>query len=94
MANPGTNAVAKVVMYTRVPCPYCGNAKRFLQQKGVAFEEIDLSNKPDELQELQQRTGWRTVPQIFIGDKMIGGFTDMIALEDSGELDLLLGLKK
>ena len=79
-----------VKVYTTTFCPYCVRAKQFLKSKGVDFEEINLSGKFDELAELKARTGWRTVPQIFIGDKFIGGYEDMAALEAEGKLDDLL----
>ena len=82
--------MAKVKIYTWSTCPFCIRAKQFLNQKGVAFEELVLDGKDEELQQLRSRTGFRTVPQIFIGDKMIGGYTDMVALEQSGQLDELL----
>ena len=82
--------MAEVVVYFKVPCPYCVNAKRFLTDKGVAFQEIDLTNKPDEMQALKDKTGWRTVPIIMIGGKLIGGYSDMKALDDEGKLDDLL----
>jgi glutaredoxin 3 len=58
-----------------------------LKRKGVAFEEINLDGRDDELQALRERTGLRTVPQIFIGEEMVGGFTELAALDSSGELD-------
>jgi glutaredoxin 3 len=58
----------------------------------VAFEEINLDGRDRELAELRERTGQRTVPQIFIDGKMIGGFTDMAALDITGELDRMLGV--
>ena len=81
---------AKVVMYSKVPCPYCVNAKRFLQNKGIAFEEIDLTGKEDEIDRIKQETGWRTVPIILINGKLIGGYTDLKALDDEGKLDEML----
>lgn len=76
-----------VTVYTTDFCPYCQNAKRLLSQKGVPFSEINLSSKPDELTALKKRTGMRTVPQIFIGEELVGGFTELLALEQSKELD-------
>jgi glutaredoxin 3 len=77
----------QVKVYTWSSCPFCIRAKQFLVQKGVEFEEIVLDGKDDELQALRERTGFRTVPQIFIGEEMIGGFTEMMSLEQSGELE-------
>jgi glutaredoxin 3 len=82
--------MAKVVMYSKDPCPYCVIAKRLLTNKGIAYKEIDLTNHPEEIQKLKDKTGWRTVPMIFINDKLIGGYDDLKALEQSGELDKLL----
>lgn len=79
--------MAPVVVYTWTFCPYCVRAKNLLKQKGVAFEEINLDGKDEELARLQNRTHFRTVPQIFIGDEFIGGFTELAALDSSGELD-------
>jgi glutaredoxin 3 len=66
-------------------------AKDLLNRKGAAFEEINLDGKDDELARLRERTGQRTVPQIFIDGQLIGGFTDLAALDSRGELDRLLG---
>ena len=82
--------MAKVIMYTKVPCPYCVSAKRFLEGKGVSFEEIDLTDRPEEMQRIKDQIGWRTVPIIMINDKLIGGYTDMKALDEEGKLDPLL----
>ncbi|MGE0634014.1 MAG: glutaredoxin 3 [Pseudobdellovibrionaceae bacterium] len=82
--------MADVKVYTTSFCPYCVAAKNFLKERGISFQEIDLSDKPDELRALKARTGLSTVPQIFFNDKLIGGFTDMRALEEDGKLDSLL----
>jgi glutaredoxin 3 len=66
-------------------------AKDLLNRKGAQFEEINLDGKDKELTQLRERTGQRTVPQIFIDGKLIGGFTDLAALDSRGELDRLLG---
>lgn len=81
---------AKVVLYSKDPCPYCVNAKRLLQNRSIAYEEIDLTENIDELIKLKNQTGHSTVPMIFIGEKFIGGYTDLRDLADSGELDKLL----
>ena len=62
-----------------------------LSRKGVPFTEVDLDGKEDELKALRERTGLRTVPQIFVGDTLVGGFTDLAALDAKGELDRMLG---
>jgi glutaredoxin 3 len=77
----------KVVMYSKIPCPYCVNAKIFFNQRNIPFEEIDLTHKFDELAQLVTKTGHRTVPQIFIGDKFIGGYSDLMELVQKGEFE-------
>lgn len=84
--------MAAVTIYTWTVCPYCVRAKDLLKRKGVAYKEINLDGKDDELQALQKRTKLRTIPQIFIGEELIGGYTDLAAMEDSGELDKKLAL--
>jgi glutaredoxin 3 len=66
------------------------SAKRLLQSKGAAFEEINLDRDPVLLQAIMDKSGQRTVPQIWIGSRHVGGFTDMLALDRAGELDALL----
>jgi glutaredoxin 3 len=80
-----------VVMYTTSWCPYCERARRLLSRKNVAFTEIDVESAPAKRAEMQQKSGRRTVPQIFIGDTHVGGSDDLHALEDAGKLDALLG---
>lgn len=82
--------LSQVIVYTKVPCPFCERAKTFLTEKGVKFETIDLTDNPDKLNQIKNETGWRTVPIIMINGKLIGGYTDMKALDESGELDSLL----
>jgi glutaredoxin 3 len=65
-------------------------AKSLLTSKNVSFEERNIENKPEELKALMEKTGLRTLPQIFIDDKLIGGFDDMNALDKEGKLDPLL----
>ena len=76
-----------VKIYSKDYCPYCTRAKSLLEKKGVAFEEINLEGKDDEMMSLIKETGMRTVPQIFIGDFFVGGFTELNELNSSGELD-------
>ena len=76
-----------VTVYSKNYCPYCVRAKKLLKSKGVDFKEINLEGKQDEMAQLIQKTGMRTVPQIFIDDELVGGFTELNALEKSGELD-------
>lgn len=78
--------MARFKMYTKHHCPYCVRAKQLLKSKGISFEEIDLEGKDKEIAELKQRTGWRTFPQIFRGEELIGGFTELAAMDARGEL--------
>ena len=80
-----------VVMYTTSWCPYCERARQLLARKNVAFSEIDVESAPQKRAEMQQKSGRRTVPQIFIGDTHVGGSDDLRALEEAGKLDALLG---
>lgn len=79
-----------VVMYATGWCPYCQRARALLQSKGVAFTEIDIEAVDGARDEMRSRSGRTSVPQIFIGDRHIGGFDDTKALDDRGELDPLL----
>ncbi len=83
-------APPKVIIYTKEYCPYCQAAKQLLSSKGVLFEEIDVTDNEDRLEKLIERTGHQTVPQVFIGEKFVGGFTELKALDNSGELDKAL----
>ncbi len=78
--------MSKIVVYTKESCPYCVRAKQLLNAKGLKFEEINLEGKEQELADLKARTGWKTVPQIFIDDKLIGGFSELAALDSTGKL--------
>jgi len=80
-----------IVMYTKQDCPYCDSAKRLLAAKGQRWTEIDVENDPQRQREMIERSQRSTVPQIWIGDRHVGGFDDLAALEDAGELDALLG---
>lgn len=80
----------KVVIYSKADCPYCDMAKQLLQAKGVQFTEIRVDQDPALREEMVARSGRRTVPQIFINKKPIGGFDDLAALEKDGQLDFLL----
>ena len=80
-----------VTIYTKPFCPYCARALALLREKGVEFTEIEAAFDPEKKKEMVQRSGGRmTFPQIFIGDRHIGGCDDMYDLEDRGELDRLL----
>lgn len=69
----------KITIYTTDNCPYCIRAKQLLNARGLAFEEINLEGRPEEIASLKARTGWRTVPQIFYDDVLIGGYTELAA---------------
>ncbi|MCK4939183.1 MAG: glutaredoxin 3 [Rhodospirillaceae bacterium] len=83
---------AKVEIYTSPTCGYCHRAKSLLKKKGVAFKEINVMMKPDKRREMEARSRGRTVPQIFINDKPIGGSDELYELDFDGELDAMLGL--
>ena len=80
----------KVVIYGNKTCPFCGAARMLLTKKGVKFDDIPVSGDPEMLAEMQERSGRNTVPQVFVGDTHIGGFDELYALDQSGELDKLL----
>lgn len=77
-------------MYSTRWCPFCVMAKRLLAAKGVAVEEVAVDGDPERRIEMVQRTGRRTVPQIFIGERHVGGFEEIAELDHKGELDPLL----
>ncbi|MBN8608313.1 MAG: glutaredoxin 3 [Caulobacterales bacterium] len=79
-----------VVVYTRAYCGYCSRAMDLLRRKGAAVTEIDATGDPDRRQEMIQRSGRFTFPQIFVGDTHVGGCDDLHALERAGGLDPLL----
>jgi glutaredoxin 3 len=80
----------EILMYSTAWCPYCVRAKSLLDRKGLAFREIRVDENPAELDVMLARSGGRrTVPQIFIGDRHVGGFDELYALDKSGELDTL-----
>ena len=85
--------MAKVVIYTTPICPYCTWAKALLRFKQVDFEEIDVSRDPRLQDEVRQRSGRRTVPQIFVDEKSVGGYEELRELDEAGELDPLLGIE-
>jgi glutaredoxin 3 len=78
-----------VTIYVTEWCPYCRRAKGLLTQKGLEFNEINVDDAPKFREEMIERSKRRTVPQIFIGEKHVGGCDDLFALEQSGELDRL-----
>jgi glutaredoxin 3 len=82
--------MAKVIIYTRIACPYCVSALRLLKQKNADFTEIDAGFNRELKNEMIEKSGRTTFPQIFIGDKHIGGCDDLYALDAQNGLDILL----
>jgi glutaredoxin 3 len=83
--------MAAVEIYTTMMCPYCYRAKALLERKGVAFHEIDVGMDPDKRAEMVDRAGGRrTVPQIFINGRHVGGCDELYGLDSEGQLDPLL----
>jgi glutaredoxin 3 len=80
----------KVTVYTKQSCPYCVRAKALLGKKGVAFEEISVEGRDDLRGWLVEKTGQMTVPQIFAGERSLGGYSDLAALDAEGKLDPIL----
>jgi len=85
--------MAKVLMYSTGVCPFCLMAERLLKSKGVEIEKVRVDLEPERRQEMMQRTGRRTVPQIYVGERHVGGYDDLAALDRAGGLDPLLGEK-
>ncbi len=82
---------AHVLMYSTGVCPYCVMAERLLKAKGVDdIEKVRIDLDPEQRAQMMQKTGRRTVPQIYIGDTHVGGFDDLSALDRAGKLELLL----
>jgi glutaredoxin 3 len=91
MSGTETVVNAPVMMYSTGQCPYCVRAERYLQAKGVAdIAKVRVDLEPNRRVEMMERTGRRTVPQIYIGETHIGGFDDLVALDRAGGLDPLL----
>lgn len=80
-----------ITIYSKDSCTYCYKAKEFLTSLGIAYTEIDLTDKQDEIMSLSQMSGFRTLPQIFIWEvkkeHLIGGYSDLLKLHESGELE-------
>ncbi|QGZ40678.1 glutaredoxin 3 [Pseudoduganella flava] len=82
---------APVTMYTTAVCPYCIRAERLLESKGIKnIDKIRVDLDPEQRQVMMQKTGRRTVPQIYVGETHVGGFDDLYALDQAGGLDPLL----
>lgn len=82
--------MANIIVYSTAVCPYCDRAKALLEKKGASYQEIRVDEDANARQEMMQKSGRRTVPQIFINDESIGGFDDLHALDQAGKLDELL----
>ncbi|MGH7900952.1 MAG: glutaredoxin domain-containing protein [Thermodesulfobacteriota bacterium] len=82
--------MSKVELYIANYCPYCHAAKALLDNKGVEYKEIDITEDPVMKQRVMDELGWRTVPIILINDRLIGGFDELRALEIEGQLDKML----
>jgi len=82
--------MSEVVMYSSGYCPYCTRARSVLDAKNVRYNVIDVDREPAQRAEMRKRSGRTSVPQIWVGERHVGGFTDLWALESSGELDELL----
>lgn len=86
-----TRTPAQIEIYTSPLCPFCHRAKRLLDAKGIAYTEINVLGEPDRKAEMIRRAeGRRTVPQIFVDGRGIGGSDELVALDRAGELDTLL----
>ncbi|MCF6256453.1 MAG: glutaredoxin 3 [Gammaproteobacteria bacterium] len=83
----------EIVIYTAAFCGYCAGAKSLLKKKGAAYLEIRVDEEAGKREEMEQRAGRDSVPQIFIGDQHIGGFDELVELDMDDELDSLLGLE-
>ena len=90
MNDAAKAAAAAVLMYAKSWCPYCERARDLLKRKGVALQEIDIETQPGQREDMVRRCGQYTVPQIFIGDRHVGGSDELYALDAAGELDSLL----
>ena len=80
----------EVTVYGNQTCPYCGAARMLLTKKGISFNDVLVTKDDALLDEMMERSGSRSVPQVFIGDIHVGGFDALLELDDSGELDKLL----
>jgi len=85
--------MAKVEIYSTGICPYCTMAKQLFDRKGVEYTEIRVDLEPAKRQEMMQKSRQRTVPQIFINNEAIGGYTDLVAIDREKNLDSLLSKK-
>jgi glutaredoxin 3 len=83
--------MARVEIYTKWTCPYCARAKGLLAEKGIEYDEYEISTDPEKRAEMIQRSNGRTtVPQVFVGEVHVGGSDDLFMLESAGKLDTML----
>lgn len=75
-----------VTIYTKNYCPYCVKAKTLLNSLNIPYEEHDITDTPEKIEELSKKSGFKTVPQIFVGDKCLGGYSDIEQLYQEGKL--------
>lgn len=85
-----TDSDKPVFMYIKASCPFCSMAQALLEKKGVAFDKVDINVEPERRDEMIERSGRRTVPQVFVHGEAVGGYDELAALEESGRLDELL----
>lgn len=81
---------AKVVIYTKDPCPFCIRAINFLNARDIPFKEIDLTGNQPEMDRIKEKTGWATMPIILINNELVGGYVDLVALEKNHRLESML----
>lgn len=82
---------ASVIVYTKDPCPFCVRAIQFLKNRDIPFEEVDLTDNNAEMNRMKKETGWSTMPIIMINGQLVGGYVDLIELENTNKLNSLLG---
>tara|TARA_B100000674_G_C37036430_1_gene556551 strand:+ start:197 stop:493 length:297 start_codon:yes stop_codon:yes gene_type:complete len=90
ISDENSEKLPVIRVYATKTCGFCHAAKALLETEGWHYESIDLTNRPDERQALIRTTGKRTVPQIFVGEVHIGGYTELRAARDSGRLNALM----
>jgi glutaredoxin 3 len=86
--------MAKVTVYSTRVCPYCRMAEKLLDKKGATYEKVMVDEMPERREEMERLSGRKTVPQIFIDNTPVGGFTDLAELERTGKLEALLASRK
>jgi glutaredoxin 3 len=82
--------MSKVTVYTTDPCSFCVRVKALLKSRGVEFDEVNLSKDPAGRVELAQRTGMMSFPQVLVGERVVGGYSEVQKAADNGQLDELL----